>query len=341
MQLSLGHSVAWSPRAMQAPEAGRAYARARELCRQVGDTPQLFAVLGDCGSFYLHPGGSPDGAGALGEECLALAQSACRPSTPREAHRHARSRLVSSWGNRCGPAHPLRARLLPSMRPSRTAPWPCTMAMVTLDAVPWLLQPHAAGCWAIRTRPCTAVQQALALAQERVAPLQPGAALYFAASLHQLPSGGGCCARTSRGCADAHRHRAGVSALAWVWHLPTGMGACRAGRACGGDRPCAKAWSPNGPTGAGARTAAISGQLAEAYGQAGQAAGGLRILAEALAHVDHNGGALLRSRAASVAGGIVAAAGRRRRSARRKPACSKPWPLPVANRPDPGSYGRH
>ena len=34
-----------------APEVEQAYARARELCQQVGETPQLFQVLRGCGTF--------------------------------------------------------------------------------------------------------------------------------------------------------------------------------------------------------------------------------------------------------------------------------------------------
>ena len=36
-----------------APEVERTYARARELCQQVGDTPQLFPVLYGLWLFYL------------------------------------------------------------------------------------------------------------------------------------------------------------------------------------------------------------------------------------------------------------------------------------------------
>ena len=36
------------------PELLQAYARARELCQQVGETPQLFQVLRGVWYFYLH-----------------------------------------------------------------------------------------------------------------------------------------------------------------------------------------------------------------------------------------------------------------------------------------------
>ena len=38
---------------MAAPEVEQAYTRARELCQQVGETPQLFPVLGGLWAFYL------------------------------------------------------------------------------------------------------------------------------------------------------------------------------------------------------------------------------------------------------------------------------------------------
>jgi predicted ATPase len=45
LQLALGQALQVT-KGPSTPEAGHAYARARELCRQVGDTPQLAAVLG-------------------------------------------------------------------------------------------------------------------------------------------------------------------------------------------------------------------------------------------------------------------------------------------------------
>ena len=56
-----------------APEVERAYARARELCQQVGDTPQLFPML--WGLWYFHNGrAAHQTAQELGEQLLSLAQ---------------------------------------------------------------------------------------------------------------------------------------------------------------------------------------------------------------------------------------------------------------------------
>jgi class 3 adenylate cyclase len=55
------------------PEVENAYTRARELCRQVGDSPQLFRVLRGLGTFYLIRA-EYQPARELGEQCLTLAR---------------------------------------------------------------------------------------------------------------------------------------------------------------------------------------------------------------------------------------------------------------------------
>ena len=48
------------------PEVGKAYVRARELCRQVGETPQLVPVLLGLCSFYSVKGDFQSAQGARG-----------------------------------------------------------------------------------------------------------------------------------------------------------------------------------------------------------------------------------------------------------------------------------
>jgi predicted ATPase len=73
-------------RGQGAPEVERAYTRARELCRQVGETPQLFPVLWGLWYFYL---GRADyrTAGELGEQLLAIADRADDAGLRLLAHR--------------------------------------------------------------------------------------------------------------------------------------------------------------------------------------------------------------------------------------------------------------
>ena len=58
---------------------GKAYTRARELCQQVGETPQLFPVLCGLCAFYLNRA-ELQTARELGEQLLRLAQSVQDPA---------------------------------------------------------------------------------------------------------------------------------------------------------------------------------------------------------------------------------------------------------------------
>ena len=68
-----------------APEVERTYAQARELCQQLGDTPQLFPVL--WGLARVHDSRGELNVGReLGEQLLALAQRGKDPALLLEAH---------------------------------------------------------------------------------------------------------------------------------------------------------------------------------------------------------------------------------------------------------------
>ena len=54
-----------------APEVESTYTRARELCQQVGETPQLFSTLWGLWLFYVCAGGH-ETARELGEQLLSL-----------------------------------------------------------------------------------------------------------------------------------------------------------------------------------------------------------------------------------------------------------------------------
>ena len=59
-------------RGFSSEECGRAYTTALELCRELGDTPEIFAVLSGLGSFEITRAGF-DQCRALADECLARA----------------------------------------------------------------------------------------------------------------------------------------------------------------------------------------------------------------------------------------------------------------------------
>jgi class 3 adenylate cyclase/predicted ATPase len=68
-----------------APDVEHAYARARELCQQVGETPQLFSVLRGLAFFYAVRADFHT-ARVLGEQLMGLAQRLQEPPCPLIAH---------------------------------------------------------------------------------------------------------------------------------------------------------------------------------------------------------------------------------------------------------------
>src|SRR5439155_17133361 len=68
-----------------APEVEQTYARARLLCQEVGETPQLFSALRGLCWFYRTRGVLPT-ARELGEQLYRLAQRAANPTHLLEAH---------------------------------------------------------------------------------------------------------------------------------------------------------------------------------------------------------------------------------------------------------------
>src|SRR5262249_41379346 len=72
LQIALGGPL-MATKGYAAPEVGAVYTRARELCQQVRETPQLFPVLLGLWVFYFGRAEHKT-ARELGEQCLTLAQ---------------------------------------------------------------------------------------------------------------------------------------------------------------------------------------------------------------------------------------------------------------------------
>src|SRR5262249_23509146 len=103
-------------------EAGEAYARARELCRHVEDTPQLYETLIGLQGFYLNRGESQV-ARELGEQALNLAQRLHDPVRLIWAHANLGSTLY--WMSELVPAraHQEQALTLPGSQPDHALPF--------------------------------------------------------------------------------------------------------------------------------------------------------------------------------------------------------------------------
>ncbi len=85
LQIALGVPIT-ATRGYTAPEAESVYSRAREICRQVGETPLLFPALYGLWRFYT-VGTKLQAAHELGEQLMVLAQTAQDSALLLEAHR--------------------------------------------------------------------------------------------------------------------------------------------------------------------------------------------------------------------------------------------------------------
>ena len=100
LQMALGVPLI-AVRGMAAPEVGQAYARARELCLQVGDTPQLSSVL--FGLWWFHElRADLQAAHEVAEQLLDMAQRGADPTDLMQAHRAMGHTLL--WRGEFAPA---------------------------------------------------------------------------------------------------------------------------------------------------------------------------------------------------------------------------------------------
>ena len=179
-----------------APEVEQAYTRARELCQQVGETPQLFPVLCGLVAFYVVRAEFQT-ARELGEQLLSLAQRVQDPALLLEAHWRPGDDLVLA--RRAWP-RPARtwSRGWPSTIPSSTAPMPSSMGQILgWSASP--MRPWPCGFWAIPDQALQRSQEALTLAQELAHPFSLAFALDCGCHAPSVPPGGAADPGAGRG----------------------------------------------------------------------------------------------------------------------------------------------
>ncbi|MDF3834760.1 adenylate/guanylate cyclase domain-containing protein [Cupriavidus basilensis] len=278
LQITLG--PAWmAAKGHGAPEVETTYTRALMLCRQLGDTTQLFPSVLGLRLFYIVRGELRT-ARELGEQLLALAEKAQDPALLVEAHRALGASLLS-----LGELEPARAQLEQALalydpRQQHSPafflePGVLGLAFLALDL--WLLgYPDQA---------LARSQEMLALAQTRSQPLASAAALQFAAELHLHRRE----AQPTREMAEA------LLALATEHGFPfwltwgtilSGWALAAQGRAAEGIERMLQGLSGYRGTGAELWLPHFLALLAEAYARTGQAETGLKTLAEALGLVE-------------------------------------------------------
>ena len=267
LQLTLGEAMAFT-KGNGVPEVERAYARARELCQQVGEPQQLFAALVGLHRFYINQAQYQTGL-ELAEQLLSLAQRQRDPAILVSGHFKKGQSLWWLGELSAARAHLEQAIALDDLHQHRSGAGRIFAAMVL-----WLLgYPEQA-----RERS----QEHLALAREWARPPDLTVALFWAAWLHLYRREGPLAQERAEACialATEYGFALWVAlgtimrggALAVQGHGEAGIAHLRQGLA---------AWRAIGSK--VGRTSYLT-FLAEAYGHVGQTAEGLQVLAEALA----------------------------------------------------------
>ncbi|NOT53291.1 MAG: AAA family ATPase, partial [Deltaproteobacteria bacterium] len=164
-----------------APEVGKAYTRARELCRQMGETPQLAPVLYGLWIFHLVRG-ELQTAYEAAEQLLRLGQNTQDPALTMEGH-HALGQISYCMGKfASAQEHLEEAITFYDSRPSSS------YAIRPVQNPGVMCRGYAAWCLWHLGYPDQALQrvhESFALAQELSHPFSLAFALNFASNLHQ------------------------------------------------------------------------------------------------------------------------------------------------------------
>jgi tetratricopeptide (TPR) repeat protein len=261
-------------------EVEQTYARARALCQQVGETPQLFPTLCGLCSFYRTRGALPT-ARELGEQLYQLAQRAAAPAPLLEAHDQLGHTLFYLGEYVATRAHLEQAIALID---------PTAQHALALhhDAVPGVACLALAGptlwCLGYPAQAVRRSQEALALAHELAHPSSLAEAQYWAAFL----------SHHRREVPAVQAQAAALLTLATAQGFPLweGFGTCWQGwvLAVQGQSEAGLAQLHQGLAALLNTGQALSQiclvLLAEAAGHAGQVEEGLRLLDEALTAVE-------------------------------------------------------
>jgi predicted ATPase len=284
LQITLGPALIVA-KGYGAPEVAAAYARARELCREVGETPQLFPTLWGLWVFAFSRA-ELQSARELGEQLFRLAHHLQAPALRLEAHQAlgqtlfylgefaaARAHLEQGVSLYDPQQHRAQAFLYGSFDPG----------VVCLSYAAWTL-------WALGY-PDQALRrghEALALAQELSHPPSLTAALVYAAFLHQLRREGPA-AQERAEAAILLSTEQGLPFWRAVATMLQGWALAAQGRFAEGIEQLRQGLAARRALGTELARPDYLTQLAEAYGTIGQAEAGVPLLAEALAHVDTTG----------------------------------------------------
>ncbi len=280
LQLVLGSALT-ATKGFGAPETWHVYARARELCQQVGETPQLFPMLAGLARIYQNRGDLLT-AHALGEQHFRLAQGTQDPALVMEARRTLGNILF--WRGELASA---RAHLEAGLALYHPQQHGGHAVLYGRDPGMDFWGFAALTLWFLGypDQAVASTQEALRLTQELAHPYSLATALNFTAWLHQ-------CRRErplTHERAEAVLALATEHGIAQRWASSTvllGWTLAEQGRVAEGIAQMRQGLAAWQATGAAIWRPYFLALLAEACVQGGQVEEGLAVLAEALAAVD-------------------------------------------------------
>ena len=284
VQMTLG--TVWRvTKGQAAPEVERLYTRARELCEQVGEPPQLFRVL--LGLWHAYgTRGDYQTRRALGEQLLRLAQRLHDPDLRLEAHHALWTTLLS--GGELVTARPHLAQGMQLYDPQRHRTHAALYSGHDPGVCCRMQTAHSLWLLGYPDQAAASIQAALVLAQQLAHPLSLTMALRWAAVLHYLRrevSLTQARAEASMTIAtdQGFPQQVAIAAPLRGWALAV------SGRAEEGIAQIQQGVAAFRATGATRDFPAHLALLAEASAQAGRTTEGLEALAEALTGVTTSG----------------------------------------------------
>jgi predicted ATPase len=282
IQTLLGQAL-MATKGQAAPEVVRTYARARELCQQLGEAPQLFPVLWGLWRFYLQRA-ELQTAHELGKQLLISAQRVQDSALLLEAHLALGATLL--WrGEVASYAHLQQAMVLSQASQHRSLAFlygqdPRVTCLLYVAWSQWVGgHPHQAS---------QSIHQALALAQELSHTHTLAFALTFAALIHQLRREGGAVRKQAEALTtlSTEQEFPFYEAVGTIMH---GWGLAAQGHEQEGIDQISRGLAAYHTTGAEHGRPHFLALLAEVHGKMGQTEEGLHVLTEALDLVAHNG----------------------------------------------------
>jgi predicted ATPase len=280
LQLTLGRALG-PTKGNGSPEVGRAYARARELCQQVGETPQLFAALAGLRTFYVQRG-QYQKTHEQAEQLLSLAQRQRDPALLRTGHVSMGQSLF--W---LGELSAARAHLEQAMALGDAQRYPAAVSR-GIGVEPWFFAAVVLWLLGYPEQARERSHEALTLARELAHPLTLATTLCWAAWLHQYRREGSLAQERAEACITLAIER-GFPARVALGTIMLGGALATQGQGEEGIAHMRQGVATWRAAGSEVGLTNYLSFLAEAYRNVGQAAEGLHVLVEALAFAHTTG----------------------------------------------------